>query len=212
MTNMGMAVSPNLDLPRGYGAVKGEVNSEAVIQDVSDEVAVQDEQTDEPNQDEHFVTFESQDQPHMLTSPSTASRQEVLEHNISHCPFRAWCKHCVAGKAKSMPHKKEKDRMESEVPLVAFDDALVDDKSQDDEERDEERTQVKILVARDMNSKVYASILVPQKGADNEGYAVRRVLRFLDALGYEKLVPKSDQERALGSVLKNVMVPRGEHT
>ena len=30
--------------------------------------------------------------------------QEIREHIASHIPFRAWCPHCVTGKAKGNPH------------------------------------------------------------------------------------------------------------
>ena len=33
----------------------------------------------------------------VLPSPCPPSRQEMLEHNLTHWPLRSWCKHCVAG-------------------------------------------------------------------------------------------------------------------
>ena len=32
------------------------------------------------------------------------SAKEVQEHMLTHVPFRNWCTHCVAGKAKNNPH------------------------------------------------------------------------------------------------------------
>ena len=29
--------------------------------------------------------------------PNTPSRAEVLEHRLTHRPFRSWCPHCVRG-------------------------------------------------------------------------------------------------------------------
>ena len=26
---------------------------------------------------------------------------------LTHCPFRSWCPHCVAGKAKEDPHRRQ---------------------------------------------------------------------------------------------------------
>ena len=43
----------------------------------------------------------------LLPSPTPPSRQEMLEHNISHMPFRSWCPHCVAGKGKAASHFKQ---------------------------------------------------------------------------------------------------------
>ena len=38
------------------------------------------------------------------------SQQEVDEHMPTHIQFRSWCEHCVAGKAKSNPHAKQKNK------------------------------------------------------------------------------------------------------
>ena len=49
-----------------------------------------------------------------------------------------------------------------------------------DDELSEKPSQVKILVRRDRRSKCYAAIAVPCKGVDEDEYATRKVLRFLD--------------------------------
>ena len=85
------------------------------------------------------------------------------------------------------------------------------DKNSEGEEGDES-TQVKILCGRDRRSRMYASIPVPQKGVDSDEYSTRRVLRFLEFLGYRDLVLKSDQEAALGKVLRHAKAHRGEGT
>ena len=41
----------------------------------------------------------------VLPNHNTPSRQEALEHNCTHIPFRGWCQHCVRGKSKSSHHK-----------------------------------------------------------------------------------------------------------
>lgn len=62
---------------------------------------------------------------------------------------------------------------------------------------------VKILVGRGRKCRVYNVVPVPQEGDDETEYATRKVLRFLEFLEYESEVLKSDQEIALGKVLKN---------
>ena len=64
----------------------------------------------------------------VMASPKAPSRQEALEHNCTHIPFRDWCPHCVRGKAKGNPHFAKRDREESEVPIVAMDYAFMGDK------------------------------------------------------------------------------------
>ena len=86
------------------GAVNGEeqgFDSDQVVEEAEvqerDELKVDDEAegSDDVNESET---------PRMLKSPATPSRQEVLEHNITHCPFRDWCADCVSGKSHASPH------------------------------------------------------------------------------------------------------------
>ena len=155
--------------------------------------------------------------PKLMKAPSAPSRQERAEHNITHCPFRSWCETCVAGKSHAKSHFSGRaESPDSEVPLVAFDYAFMSDHEMKDlkpvgdesAEVSAETTtgdsQDKIIVGRDRKSRTYTAIAVPSKGVDDTEYATRRVLRFLDFLGYEKIILKSDQERALSSLIRKI--------
>ena len=76
-----------------------------------------------------------------LKSPAAPSRQEMLEHNITHYPFRSWCAHCVRGKCKASKHSATGNAEASETPIVGFDYAFLSDrghKRNGDEHHDEE--------------------------------------------------------------------------
>ena len=81
--------------------------------------------------------------PEMISTPSPPSRQEVLEHNITHLPLRCWCRHCVMEKAKADGHITTGSMAASEVPVVSFDDAFPGDREspmtlgQDEAKKDE---------------------------------------------------------------------------
>lgn len=64
-----------------------------------------------------------------LKSPSMPSRLEMLEHSLTHYPFRSWCPHCVRGKSKANKHSSTGGVEESEVPVVAFDYAFLSDRT-----------------------------------------------------------------------------------
>ena len=52
------------------------------------------------------------------------SPQEVLEHNVTHLPYRAWCETCVASRGVDDPHRRRPfdERMsEGEIDKVFFD-------------------------------------------------------------------------------------------
>ena len=115
----------------------------------------------------------------VLPSPSPPSRQEMLEHNITHMPFRSWCPHCLAGKAKSTKHMQGAGLGVSETPVINADYMFMGNKSRnasdDDgeeeiqttnkkfEEEDKDDQKAKILVMRDARSRVCSAIPVPKK-------------------------------------------------
>ena len=47
------------------------------------------------------------------------SAQEIRKHNLTHLPFRSWCKHCVAGKMPDLPRKKRSS--ERDYPEMQLD-------------------------------------------------------------------------------------------
>jgi len=50
--------------------------------------------------------------PKPATRPYTPTKTEIYEHEVTHLPYRSWCRHCVHGRGVSSPHvkaeKKEK--------------------------------------------------------------------------------------------------------
>ena len=54
-----------------------------------------------------------------LRKPEEPAQREFEEHMVLHIPFRAWCPHCVKGRAKAGPHKDSK--AENSVPMIAMD-------------------------------------------------------------------------------------------
>lgn len=163
----------------------------------------------------------------VLPSPVPPSRQEMLEHNITHTPYRSWCPHCVAGKAKSTKHSQGQGLEASEVPVVCMDYMFMGSKVEVDEDEEEDKgivgdddigneeaddTKAKILVMRDSKSKAMAAIPVKRKGVDGEDWALKESLRFLEFLGYTNVIMKSDQERALEALFNKIRTHRGDQT
>ena len=86
-------VSPKVEVPDGTHGADDRKDDESAI-DLDREVN---------NVEDEEVSQESI-QVKSLRSPSAPSRQEVLEHSLTHFPFRSWCPHCVKGKAKASKH------------------------------------------------------------------------------------------------------------
>ena len=60
--------------------------------------------------------------PKAMKAPKIPTAREVEEHELTHCPPRSWCEHCVRGQAKDRPHCTIRGvDGESEVPRVSMD-------------------------------------------------------------------------------------------
>ena len=57
-----------------------------------------------------------------IRDPGQPSQADKDEHELTHCPFRAWCAACVRGQAKDDPHRKVAGEFaESDVTRVSMD-------------------------------------------------------------------------------------------
>ena len=45
--------------------------------------------------------------PLKVADPKLPTQTEIDEHNLTHLPFRNWCKHCIRGKGRSADHRVE---------------------------------------------------------------------------------------------------------
>ena len=147
-------------------------------------------------------------QPKLMPDPGAPSRQEILEHEMTHIPFRVWCPHCIAARAKSMKHIIEKYKDEHRLPSLGLDYAFLNKT----DNANLGISSITTLVAKDSKSKYLFGIPVPRKGLNEEEYATRMLLRAIQFLGYGRLILKSDQEPAIVKVLEHVRDHRGEET
>ena len=117
------------------------------------------------------------------------SLEEVENHRRTHMPFQAWCPDCVMGRSLGPRHVQSAKRDdEVRVPTIAADYCFLGD--------EQEKDKLTILVMRDSKSGSTCSTVVENKGGSCE-WAVRRSAGFVDGLGYNKLVFKSDNEHSV---------------
>ena len=112
------------------------------------------------------------------TSQTLPSVKEVQEHMITHLPFRSWCPHCVRGKAKGMPHRKQDNEKEHDLPTVSID-YMYFVKEVEGQERG-----TPTLVMIDDKSGMICARTVKRKGV--EEYSVKCLAKFIDMLGIQK--------------------------
>ena len=128
--------------------------------------------------------------------PYSPSRAELSHHQLTHWPFRSWCKECVMGKSRSSPHsyKRRKTREGPTIPSVSFAYMFLDGKSP-------------VLVYRDRLSRKIFSHAVTSKGA-SDPWIVAKVVEDLDSLGYGRILMKTDQEPAIKDLQAQVRQAR----
>ena len=144
------------------------------------------EEAGEGIQDEEGMTSKG------LKVPRGPTQKEVEEHSMTHWPFRDWCAHCVRGKAKSIGHRRK--RSEHEVPIITIDYMWMT--GEGDKEGQPGRLRgMPILVAVDDATEWMGAWVVPEKG--EHWYAIKVLITFVEELGYESIILKSDQEPAI---------------
>ena len=58
--------------------------------------------------------------PVKMNDPVEPSAEERKEHEITHLPYRNWCRHCVRGRGKEAPHEKKKGGVDGELNELHF--------------------------------------------------------------------------------------------
>ena len=119
-------------------------------------------------------------------------------HELTHIPYKAWCRHCVRGRGIHSPHCKiDRSGDEDSVPMIVGDYAFFTEKVEG------EIVRVTILVMADFKTKAVLAVVVPHKGS-GDGSVVKKVVRWLNNLGHRKIIYKSDQENAMTELWKKV--------
>ena len=89
-----------------------------------------------------------------VQDPREPSKEEREEHDKSHLPYRSWCRHCVRGRGKQMPHYE--GAQETSMSEVHMDFGFLG------READATRT-ISVLVAKERTSKMIMSAATPRK-------------------------------------------------
>jgi len=151
----------------------------------------------------------------LAPDPGRPTTRQVEEHRrVGHIPYRSWCRWCWLGRGRGTQHRHG---VGSVVPIVGFDYFFLtksgvkkkEELSMSDAAIVEARSKgdiVKCLLTRCLASKAIFAHAVDVKGADNEGYAVGRLVDDVKWLGYTKLALKTGNEPAIVKVLKDTLI------
>ena len=144
--------------------------------------------------------------PKVARTPKKPTSKEVEEHELTHCPYRAWCDACVRGQAKDDSHPTVKGEMaESTVVRVMLDYCFfqegITSKQNDHEESTKARTSMTVLVMLETLCHSIWGYAVESKGASEE-WVVEQIVEDLETVGVsgERIIVKADQENAITDV------------
>ncbi len=159
--------------------------------------------------DEYYTIEEDEQQQAVpakgLKSPDQPTPQERAEHNLTHLPFRSWCKQRIQNKSKSDAHPKQ--QCNSKAPVVQFDFCYF-------KSLGEQKT-TPILTGIDVETGMAMAVVVGNKMQDFN-YHVQCIQSFLMECGrvqavLSNTVLQSDQEEHLVSRLKATAAKLGNN-
>ena len=125
-------------------------------------------------------------------APKFPSAEEVEAHNLTHLPYRSWCKWCVMSRRPNAPHRSG-GRKERSLPLLVGDYCFLRDA------RDE--SLMPVFIGRMCPSLSVVVIPCTNKGAIDD-YAINRLADFIRNTGVRHLVYMSDQEGSIRNLFK----------
>ena len=101
-----------------------------------------------------------------VAAPKQPTEQEIIEHNLTHMPFRSWCFICVQGKGKADAHQHRT----SNKPIIQIDFAHL--------KAFKEETATPALTTIDIETGLCSATLVPNKAAMMD-YCVNNIIAFI---------------------------------
>ena len=109
--------------------------------------------------------------------PYVPTQKERDDHNVTHCHYRNWCSHCVAGKAHDPAHQKNTPD-EEQALVIEFDYNFVGDSTEDQN--------VTMLVAVVSAHGSLTGPMAQKKGSSDE-YVMHAMLNWIAQLGVPRL-------------------------
>ena len=129
-----------------------------------------------------------------MNDPAMPSEEEKRDHEMTHLPYRSWCRHCIRGRGKEMGHRKSKEEPEGvEIHMdLCFPGG---------EEGPDKMT---VLVARERRTRMTLATALPSKSSGT--FVAKRVVAFMREIGCEQgdVTIKSDQEPAMKAIISEI--------
>ncbi len=93
--------------PRTLDPMTEGVSEETRERVVVEEIAKQEEEREEEEDGENESEEARRAKPY--NNPKNPTKAEVMKHELTHLPFRNWCRFCVRGKSSNSQHRKHQE-------------------------------------------------------------------------------------------------------
>ena len=155
--------------------------------------------------------------PRAAKAPRAPSAREVESHELTHCPPRTWCDHCVKGQSKDLPHTTIRGELaESSVVRVSMDYCFLSEevvaKSTDHSESETAKTVLTVLVLVETLCRSIWAYACESKGA-GEQWLIDQIVDDIQTIGLseERIIVKSDQENSITELQRGIATARAGH-
>ena len=135
--------------------------------------------------------------PWKAQTAQKVSKEEKEEHELTHCPYRSWCKYCVEGRSHKMGHKQKggEDQSSEEVPRISMDYFYLSQK-------DEKAKEFPMLVAVDESTGEKFARATGRNGVEGQDWMIKEFSEELKTWGHTggaggKIILKCDGEASL---------------
>ena len=115
----------------------------------------------------------------VLATPRTPTKAERQEHDVSHVPYRTWCRFCVMGRGLERRHLTQSGDRDSDRPRVFADHGYLSGDS------------TPLLVAKDRRTGMTFAAAVSMKGG-GDPHAASLLAKWIDGLGCQEVTVRTD--------------------
>ena len=145
---------------------------------------------DEPNEEQLIHDSENvqeSEKSAAAPSPYTPSKEERERHEISHWPYRAWCRFCIMGRGKNLDHARMDAELLHEIDTISIDFMYLGQNNE---------TTIPVLAFRVHSTRWTESFVCVSKSG-RDPYNILALVHCIKRTGLRTFIFKSDQEHAI---------------
>ena len=142
--------------------------------------------------------------------PYEPTEAEVADHNLTHLPYRNWCRICVAANGKERPHRTRRGYHDAGLPKAGVDYAFLTDHMELVEEQEGEGILPIVVMKVSPTGMTFAHSVSKKGGADT--FAAKALADDIDSMGLKTVTVQSDQEPAVTALVARLRAHRAEET